>query len=142
MNGEQATVTFHVGDMKLGHEDPEEVRKLIRQSEATCAETDSMTVTVGEMHELLGMSIDCRTQGAVKLTMCDHIKKTRKQLPSDMVRRRPTAAAEHQFKTSDQEVAKLDDERKESFHHLVAMTPHSSKRARPDPQAAVSFLCA
>ena len=88
-----------------------------------------MTATVGKMHECLGMSIDCGTCGVVKLTMCDHIEKIGRQLPLDMIRRKPAAAAEHPFKTGDQDVAKLDDERKETFHHLVATTPSPSERA-------------
>jgi hypothetical protein len=61
-------------------------------------------------------------------------------MPVDMAGVSPSPAANHLFNV-DQKAQKLDTSKKEFFHHVVAQLLFLCKRARPDIQTAVSFLC-
>ena len=61
-------------------------------------------------------------------------------LPKEMIGRAATPASLHLFKVNDA-AEKLDDELSELFHHNTAKLLFLCKRARPDIQTAVAFLC-
>ena len=61
-------------------------------------------------------------------------------LPSDMDGHAPTPAANHLF-TVDETQTKVDEKRAQFFHTYVAKALFLCKRARPDTQTAVAFLC-
>jgi hypothetical protein len=94
------------------------------------------------IHNYLGMTLDFSTKGKVKISMVDYIKNTLNALPDDMNGESATPAASHLFdvsKATDDML--LDQETAELFHHNVAKLLFLCKRARPDIQTAVSFLC-
>jgi hypothetical protein len=61
------------------------------------------------------------------------------ELPDDMSGETATPAANHLFEV-DESADKLDEETAQLFHHNVAKLLFLCKRARPDVQAAVTFL--
>ena len=73
--------------------------------------------------------------------MDDYVSDLVNEKPSDMDDRiANTPAASHLFQVNG-EALKLDDEKSELFHHLVAKLLYLSKRSRPDLLTCVSFLC-
>ena len=74
------------------------------------------------------------------IRMEKYIEKMIGELPDDMIGEVTTPAAEHLFDTNDEPVY-LDDETADFFHHMTAKALFLAKRARPDIQTAVSFLC-
>ena len=62
------------------------------------------------------------------------------ELPNDMIGNVKTPAAEYLFETNE-DPTYLDEESAEFFHHMTAKALFLAKRARPDIQTAVSFLC-
>jgi hypothetical protein len=52
-----------------------------------------------------------------------------------------TAAANHLFEVNTKDPTMLDDDKATMFHHNVAKLLFLCKRARPDIQTAVAFLC-
>jgi hypothetical protein len=76
----------------------------------------------------------------VHIKMDDSIEKMLEELPEEFDGEAPTPAANHLFNT-DENSPKVDEERAQFFHEHVAKTLFMCKRARPDLQTAVAFLC-
>jgi hypothetical protein len=143
IDGKQMTVAFHVDDMKISHKDPKHVNDVIERLRKIYGKTDPMTVNRGKEHDYLGMSIDFRTKGAVKITMYDYVQRMINDLKADMIGGKPTAAPHGLFHTANKRdnIPLLGDEQKDYFHTMTARTLYLGKRARPDLQTAVAFLC-
>lgn len=99
-----------------------------------------MTVHRGRTHDYLGMQIDYTQRRKVIFSMFDYINEVIKESPEDFKGTAETPAAAHLFEVNEQR-EKLESEDISIFHHLVAKLLYLSKRARPDIQTAVSFLC-
>jgi len=94
----------------------------------------------GKTIEYLGMCIDYMEKGKVKISMYDYIDKMLAELPSDMNRISATPARTHLLNVDDG-AKKLDEDKAQLFHHLVAKLLYLSRRSRQDIQTAVAFLC-
>ncbi len=140
INGNQCTVLWHVDDLKISHVDPAVVTKVIGLIEGEFGKEAPLTKTRGKVHDYLGMTIDFGTPGVVKFTMVDYIKKMLDKLPEDMNGEAATPAANHLFEVNS-EPDLLDASTADFFHHNVAKLLFLCKRARPDIQTAVAFLC-
>jgi hypothetical protein len=96
------------------------------------------------VHKYLGMTLDYSTPKQVKITMLNYIdeilaafcaadtKGTGAEVKS-------SAAPDNLF-TLDPKCEKLDANKAQIFHHLVAKTLYATKRARPDTSTAIAFL--
>jgi len=94
----------------------------------------------GKTIDYLEMCIDYTVKGKVKISMYDYIDRMLTKLPSDMNGLSTTPATLHLFKVDDG-AQKLDKDRAQLFHHLVAKLLYLSRRSRQDIQTAVVFLC-
>ena len=73
--------------------------------------------------------------------MIDYIQEMLDEQPDNMeVGEAVTAATEHLF-TVNEDGTKLSDMNATVFHHMTAKLLFLSKRARPDLQLSVTFLC-
>eukprot|EP01040_Poterioochromonas_malhamensis_P011620 gene11620-12678_t len=79
--------------------------------------------------DYLGMDFDYSIPGIVKISMKSMIEQILEDFPTTDVSRTPASAELFQV---DENSPLLDDERKESFHSLVAKLLYMAKRARPD----------
>ena len=140
INGKQFTILWHVDDLKLSHEDPNVVTQVLEMINNRYGKEVPITVMRGKVHDYLGMVLDYTEEGRVKISMNQYVNEILDELPADMTGEAPTPAAAHLFQVNP-EAQKLDSERKELFHHNVAKLLFLSKRARPDLQMAVAFLC-
>jgi hypothetical protein len=86
------------------------------------------------------MTLDYSEKGKVKIKMRDNVEKMLADLPAKMDGEAPTPAANHSF-TVDNDQTKVDKEKTQFVHTYVAKTLLLCKRARPDLQTAVAFLC-
>jgi hypothetical protein len=141
VNGKQCTVLWHVDDLKMSHVDPKVIDELIADIDQEYGKEAPITKTRGKVHDYLGMTIDYREDGAVKITMIDYINNLLEELPADMKGRAPSPAANHLFQVNNTDPKKLDTSEADKFHRNVAKLLFLSKRARPDIQTAVAFLC-
>jgi hypothetical protein len=72
--------------------------------------------------------------------MIDYIENMMTELPADMSGTVRSPASSHLFDVND-DAEKLNTELSDFFHHNVAKLLFLCKRARPDIQTAVAFLC-
>ena len=141
VNGKQMTVVWHVDDLKVSHQDPKQVDKFIEFLRSKYEDdTGKVKVNRGTRHKYLGMTLDYGTPGSVKIDMCDYVEMVIKEFPEEITGVARTPAADHLFRVNVGE-QKLDALKAEQFHTTVAKCLFLCKRARPDIQVAVAFLC-
>jgi hypothetical protein len=141
INGKQCTIVWHVDDLKISHVESIEVTNVIEQLDSIFGNEAPLTIRRGKVHDYLGMTLDYATPGKVKVLMVDYIQKMIDDLPADMDGTSVTAAPLHLFEVNGTNPVKLDEEQGVMFHHNVAKLLFLCKRARPDTQTAVAFLC-
>jgi hypothetical protein len=100
-----------------------------------------LSVHRGKKHDYLGMQLDFSCPSKVRISMVDYIKSILADMPSSMDGTSPTPAANHLFTINTASPKLLPPSDAEFFHHVVAQLLFLCKRARPDIQTAVSFLC-
>jgi hypothetical protein len=140
INGKQCTILWHVDDLKISHVDPEVVTSVIELVEGEFGKEAPLTIMRGKVHEYLGMTIDFSTKSKVRFSMIDYIRNILDELPPDMNGENSTPAASFLFDV-DEDCERLDEETSNLFHHNTAKLLFLCKRARPDIQTAVAFLC-
>ena len=69
INGSQATIIWHVDDLKISHKDPKVVTRIINKLKKKYAKVNPLTVVRGKVHDYLGMTLDFRTKHKVKVYM-------------------------------------------------------------------------
>ena len=141
VNGQQMTVVWHVDDLKVSHVDRTEVEKFVRKMEETFGKDTPLTVSRGEVHDYLGMTLDFRTKGEVKINMEHYIDMMLQDAPDEMKGTATTPAAPHLFKVNNKDPQYLGTEKKKIFVHLVMQGLYLSQRGRPDIRTAIAFLC-
>ena len=124
----------------MSHESADVVTEMIDLLEMEFGNEAPLTKTRGKVHEYLGMTIDFSEKGKVKFSMIDYVQKMLDSLPDDMTGESSTPASNHLFEVNP-EATKLDEATSDMFHHNTAKLLFLCKRARPDTQTAVSFLC-
>ena len=140
INGKQCTILWHVDDLKISHVDEAEVTTIIKLLSTEFGKEAALTIHRGKIHDYLGMKLDYSEKGIVKIDMEQYVQNILKEMPEEMSGVSPTPAANHLFDVNpDQQ--KLDITQKEFFHHVVAQLLFLCKRARPDIQTAIAFLC-
>ena len=141
INGSQCTILWHVDDLKISHVDPNVVTSIIDMIAQEFGKEAPLTINRGKIHDYLGMQLDYSDDNKVKITMFDYIKNMLDEIPDDMSGESNTPAAQHLFEVNNEDPVKLDSTKSILFHHLVAKLLFLCKRARPDIQTAVAFLC-
>ena len=68
INGKQMTVAWHIDNLKVSHEDANEVTKFVNWLKTKCKDKEIgvMKATRGKVHECLEMTLDFQKKGAVK----------------------------------------------------------------------------
>ena len=140
ITGKQCTILWHVDDLKISHYDKEVVTSVIEMIEAEFGKEAPLTKTRGRIHEYLGMTIDFSSEGKVKFSMVDYVQTILDEIPADMSGECATPASSYLFDV-DANCDKLDRDAADLFHHYTAKLLFLCKRARPDIQPAVAFLC-
>ena len=101
-----------------------------------------MDIVKGNTHSYLGMNLTInREKRIVEIEMKQQLLETIDAFDGDVNTEVVSPAAKHIFDTRDNDVSKLSKEKAENFHHVTAKLLHIMKRARPDIEIPVVFLC-
>ena len=141
--GKQLTLTWHVDDIKASHVMTKVIDDLVKWIEEKHGGTTKVTPSRGKKHDYLASILDYSTPGVVKIDMTRYIKAmvVDFKYPEELGDKVPkTPAAAHLFEVRD-DVEKLDGDKAEEFHHVVAKGLFVCKRARDDIQPTIAFLC-
>jgi hypothetical protein len=99
-----------------------------------------LAATTGMVHDYLGVTIDYSEKGKVKFTMYDYLEDILDEMPAYMKGTAPTPASDNLFDV-DEDSPALNEKEYEFFHRTTARLLFGAKRARPDLQVAVAYLC-
>ena len=136
INGKQCTIVFYVDDNKISHQDPQVVTDVIKEISNHFGE---LTVSRGVKHDYLGMDIEIK-DSLVYIGM-------RKQLEEALEwggvqgGRMPATPAKADLFNQGQDEVLLDDTKADVYHSVVQKLMYVCKRARPDIEPALSYLC-
>ena len=141
INGQQMTVVWHVDDLKVSHVDAAGVEKFVQHMETTFGKDTPLTVSRGQVHDYLGMTLDFRTKGEVQINMEHYIDMMLQDAPEEMKGIATTPAASYLFKINDKDPQYLGTKKKKVFVHLVMQGLYLSQMGCPDIRTAIAFLC-
>ena len=141
INEYQCTIQVHVNDLKLSFVRQDELNKIIAAlNEIFGSNGDLLRASYGKVHEYLGMDINWSIEGMVVFTMYDYLEDILAESPPYFEGEDVTPAVNELF-TVNLTHRKLDTLTSDLFHCIVAKFFCIAKRARPDLQVAVVFLC-
>ena len=139
INGSQATIIQHADDSKKSYKDSEVVTRKINKLSCVYGKVSPLISTRVKLHDYLGMTLDYRIVGKVRINVYKYIKEMMEDLPERMNEQSSTPAANHLFKVNEN-LTYFNIEDKEMFHHYVAKYLFLCKRARPDMHPATALL--
>ena len=145
LNSKQCTIQFHVDDLKLSHLQQEELEKNIDHLKSIFGSGRELLAAsygkiYGKIHEYLGMTIDWSVDGKVISTMYDYLEDILAEVPDDFHGEDVNPAVSDLFQV-DEACRRLATPTADLFHHFPAKFLYVAKRARPNLQVAVAFLC-
>ena len=85
-------------DLKVSHVDAKEVGKFIQPMEETFGKDTPLSVSCGRTHDYLGMTLDFRNKGEVRIDMKHYIDMMLHDAPKEMEGVSNTPVAAHLFK--------------------------------------------
>jgi hypothetical protein len=144
IEGNQCTILWHVDDLKISHIDSKTVDMILdKLNEKYGTKEAPLTVTRGKVYDYLGMTLDFTEEGKVMIKMDDYVEGILEEARDDMSGESATPAADHLFTVNEEPDSEhmLLTEDSEYFHTMTAKLLLLSKRAQPDVQTPVAFLC-
>ena len=140
VDGKQCTVLWHVDDLKISHINERVNESVLASLNRKYGKETPLTVTRGNLHDYLGMTLDYSTDGKVAIRMEDYIDNMLTDVPANMDGHAVTPAGAHLFKVN-AGAERLDKDTSEVFHSVTAKILFLCKRGRPDVQVPIAFLC-
>ena len=141
INGKQCTILWYVDDNKISHKDPKVVTEVIDIMKGHFGE---LTVTRGKVHRFLGMNITITEDKMLKIDMKEHLQEAIdmfEKIEGGEINEIVTSPARPKLRDVNENCAKLSEDKREAFHSIVAKLLWVMKRARPDLETAIGFLC-
>jgi hypothetical protein len=84
IDGTQCTILWHVDNLKITHAKQEVLKDLVTTLNACCGKLDPLTITQGDIHDYLGMTLDYSVPGQVSIRMDDYVWDLLDKAPIDM----------------------------------------------------------
>ena len=137
IEGSQCTIAWYVDDNKISHAKSSVVTQVIAQIEEKFGK---MTVTRGNHHVFLGMTIVFNGDGNLSIGMKEYVQEAITEFGNDVSRPAATPARKNIFDVAEDAVL-LSTRQSEIYHRVVAKLLYVLHRGRPDIQLAVAFMC-
>jgi hypothetical protein len=141
IDGNQITIQFHVDDLKISHVKQSVIDSVLSDLNNKFGTSKKpLAATTGDIHDYLGITIDYGESDKVKSTMYDYLEDILAEMPDDMKGTAPAPASDNLFDVDEDSTA-LNEKESDFFHRTTARLLFAAKRARPDLQEAVAYLC-
>ena len=135
IHGEQYTVYWYVDDAKISHKDIKVVDDVIKEIKIKFGK---MMVNRGRGHNFVGMGIELKDDGTMKICMKEYIKECILTFSETMGKWANTSANYNLFTVGKSEP--LSQNKTDKFHHIVAKLLYICKRASIDIYLSVFSL--
>ena len=140
VNGEQITVQFHVDDLKVSHKEQAVLEDFLKDLRDEFGQENELTENKGLVHEYLGIMIDYSIPRKVVFTMFNYLEDVIVEASEDLKNSRSYYPGNDSLmKVNVDSPRSIKDA--DLFHRHVAKLLFASRRARPDIQVCVAFLC-
>eukprot|EP00957_Ditylum_brightwellii_P074990 5699034-Ditylum_brightwellii.AAC.1 len=136
ISGKQMTICWHVDNLKISNVDSREVTKML---DVPQKKYGKMKTTRGKVHNYLGMNLDYRQRGNVRIGIVKYTKKTIETFLEKIEGSVNTPATEYLFVVNEDEI-KLSEEKAQTFHMSTVKLLFLCKRVRQDIQTGAAFL--
>ena len=137
INGKQCTIAWYVDDNKVSHEDPKVVTDIIEEIKKHFGD---LKVNRGNIHDFLGMKIKINGNKTISLDMKDQINEALEMF-GEKIEGPISSPATKLLQYVKEDSKQLDTDMSEKFHSVVAKLLYITKRARPDIEPTVAYLC-
>jgi hypothetical protein len=137
IDGEQCTICWYVDDNKVSHMKDSVITTIL---EAISGHFGDLKISRGSEHSFLGMEIKLLGNKQASIKMESHINDAIEAF-GEKITSGVATPADRDLYVVDPDAKQLDDGKTAIFHSVVAKLLHISKRARPDIETAVAFLC-
>jgi hypothetical protein len=130
-----------VDDLKSSHKDSNVNHQFDKWLQENHGEHGEVVIHRGKKHDYLGMKIDFSEKGMVKIGMTEYVESMLEVFP-EKIKSTDTAvtpASDGLF--NEGQGKKLNEERADAYHTMVAKALFLCKRARPDIQPTIAVLC-
>ena len=84
IKGQQCTIVWHLDDLKISHVNEAVVDNIIMHLSKEFMSQPPMTVSNGQIHDYLGMTLDYTTKDMLKVNIIAHIDGILEDTPQDM----------------------------------------------------------
>ena len=136
IDGKQCTIVFYVDDNKVSHADPTVVTQVLDQIANHFGE---LSITRGAKHDFLGMNIEIKDK-KVYVDMQHQVEEALEWGGVQDGTKPATPATKELYNDLENEIL-LDSEQSDTYHSMVQKLMYLCKRARPDIEPALSYLC-
>ena len=141
VNGEQITVQFHVDNLNVSHKDQAVLEGFLSNLRSEFGQEDKLMENKGLVNKYLGITIDYSISRKVVFTMFDYHEDITVEANEDLKNSRSYYPGNNKMLKVDYDLPRLPSKNSELLHHHVPRLLFASKRARPDIQVCVVFLC-
>ena len=145
IDGQQCTISWHVDDLKISHQDANIVTPVIKSLNKKYGTVMHLYVSRGKVHDYLRMNFDFSNSGRVTITMYDQVNNTIDEA-SDIYKTETGCAIAsptnlYSFREPRKGNKLLSDAEREEDHTLTTRCLYVSKCGRPDIQTYIMFHC-
>jgi hypothetical protein len=142
IDGKQTTIQFHVDDLKISHMKQSIIYLVLNDLNKEFGTTRKpLAATTGLIHDYLGIKpLTTVKKEKVKFTVYDYLEDILDEMPEDMNGTAPTPASDNLF-DADEDLPRLNAKESDFLHRTTARLLFAAKRARPDLQVAIAYLC-
>jgi hypothetical protein len=84
INGTQCTILWHADDLKVSHVNQAVLENIINLLNKRYGKLDPLTVTRGDVHDYLGMTLDYSVSEKITIRMDDYVRDILEEAPEDM----------------------------------------------------------
>ncbi len=134
----QLTVTWHVDDLKVSHQDSRCMTKTIQ---CLLLVHGNLTEQWGKKHDYSGIALDYEMPCVVHISIAEYMKEILRHFLEEINREVASPAPNHLLLLWDKEKAtKLPEEQMIDFHHTGEKLLFLSTRVQRDIQVAVAVL--
>ena len=143
VNKAQQTIVFHVDDLKSSHIDKKVNDEFEKWLQRKYGGYKAVTAHRGKKFDYLGMVLDYSEKRKVRIDMKSYVKNMLECFPVKFSKmdKAQTPANENLFNQGQKQRKKLNKQQAEIFHTTVAKGLFLAKRARPDIQTTIAYLC-
>ena len=138
VNGKQATICWHVDDLKSSHIDPKVNDEFLPWIKDMLRHLSEVKMTQGPLHNYLGMTLDYSVPQQISIDMSHYVKKMVKEFPQENLKGASVASLwnENLFNVQHDSIP-LEKDQAELFHSDCTRT---CKHAHPNIAPAMAYL--